>query len=66
VSKQTSPVNEEFKRSRIYAQGWNAASKLTTEERDQLDPAQIAKLNPYAVEDERARWTDGFVEALGK
>jgi hypothetical protein len=55
-----------FKLSRIYAEGWNAASKLSADESDGLDPRGAAALNPYVVEPERSRWSEGFAKALGK
>jgi hypothetical protein len=57
--------NEGFKRSRIYAEGWNAANKLSSEERDNLDLERMAVLNPYLSEADRSRWTQGFAKALG-
>jgi hypothetical protein len=55
-----------FKLSRIYAEGWNAASRLSADESDGLDPRGVAALNPYVVEPERSRWSEGFAKALGK
>ncbi len=53
----------EFALSRIYAQGWNAAFKLTDEQRRLRDVAET--LNPYTAVPERDRWADGFNGALG-
>ena len=50
-----------FQLSRIYAQGWNAAKHLPTD--DRLDAKAVAKLNPYKSEPERARWSEGFFKA---
>ena len=55
-----------FKLSRIFAEGWNAASKLSAEESDGLDPRAAAALNPYVAEPERSRWSEGFAKALRK
>ena len=55
-----------FKLSRIYAEGWNAASRLSADESDGLDPCAVAALNPYVVEPERSRWSEGFAKALGR
>jgi hypothetical protein len=55
-----------FKLSRIYAEGWNAASGLSAAESDGMDPRGVATLNPYTVEPERTRWSEGFVKALRK
>ena len=53
-----------FRLSRIYAEGWKKASELPPSESDELDPAHIAALNPYASDPERARWTEGFSKAI--
>ncbi len=53
-----------FQLSRIYAQGWNAANKLSAEDGAALDAAAIAARNPYANEPELSRWRDGFLAAI--
>jgi hypothetical protein len=55
-----------FKLSRIFAEGWNAASRLSAEESDGMDPHGAAALNPYVAEPERSRWSEGFAKALRK
>jgi hypothetical protein len=55
-----------FTLSRVYAEGWNAAKRLTASECDALDPGGIASLNPYDTDARRQRWSDGFAKALGK
>jgi hypothetical protein len=55
-----------FVLSRVYAEGWNAAKKLSASECDELDSAGIAALNPYGTDAKRQRWSDGFAKALGK
>jgi ribosome modulation factor len=42
-----------FRRSRIYAQGWNAARA----------PRKNA-INPYTSEPEKSRWDEGYANAL--
>ena len=54
-----------FKLSRIYAEGWNAASKLSASESEGQILKRAAALNPYVVEPERSRWNEGFTKALG-
>ena len=54
-----------FRLSRIYAEGWNAASKLSASESEGMDSLRVAALNPYITEPERSRWSDGFSKALG-
>lgn len=51
-----------FQLSRVYAQGWNAAKRLSANIR--TDPKTMADLNPYTVEPERTRWNQGFASAL--
>ncbi|MES2294094.1 MAG: hypothetical protein V4527_12405 [Pseudomonadota bacterium] len=51
----------DFRYSRIYAQGWNAARSLV---KTGNDAADAAALNPYRLESERARWNEGFAKAL--
>ena len=58
--------SEIFKLSRIYAQGWNAANTISTNDFSQLDPAKTTALNPYVAEPQRSRWSDGFRAALQK
>ena len=54
----------EFKLSRIYAEGWNAAKKLPLDAHAALDAGRLADLNPYTHKSEKARWNDGFRAAL--
>jgi len=53
--------NSDFRLSRIYAQGWNAARDLLKNGKDSGD---ADALNPYRVASERARWHEGFTKAL--
>lgn len=55
-----------FRLSRIYAEGWNTAQKLSASETEALDSAQTAALNPYPSEPERSRWNEGFAKAAPK
>lgn len=57
----SSPRDMDFRYSRIYAQGWNAARSLV---KTGNDAADAAALNPYRLENERARWNEGFAKAL--
>ena len=59
-------MSTDFELSRIYAQGWNAALKLTEQQHAVLETRGVAALNPYAQDGrERARWAEGFGRALG-
>ena len=49
-----------FRLSRAYAQGWNAARRLPAD----AERKTMAELNPHKSEPERARWTEGFLQAL--
>jgi len=46
-----------FRLSRIYAEGWNAARRASS------DGTIVS--NPYRAEPERTRWDQGFAEAAG-
>jgi hypothetical protein len=59
-------TNTEFHLSRIYAEGWRAASDLSVDECDGLDARAVSQLNPYAAEPARSRWSEGFVKAIGR
>ena len=48
-----------FRRSRIYAQGWNAARGPCTGSALRQDV-----LNPYSSEPEKSRWNEGYANAL--
>jgi hypothetical protein len=48
-----------FQRSRIYAQGWNAARGPRT---GGALPKDVA--NPYPSEPEKSRWNEGYANAL--
>jgi len=52
-------MQEEFRLSRVYAQGWKAASphRVPAARRRQR------MINPYRFEPERARWNQGFADA---
>ena len=56
----------DFVLSRIYAEGWRAASNFSVSECDGLDRRGVAQLNPYTVEPARSRWSEGFAKAIGK
>ena len=48
-----------FRRSRIYAQGWNAAREPRTEGALRKDV-----VNPYPCGPEKSRWDEGYANAL--
>jgi len=57
-------MNNDFKLSRIQAEGWNAALKLSPADAAELDHEGRTALNPYAQGPEHDRWADGFDGAL--
>lgn len=54
-----------FRLSRIYAEGWNKAKRISLNENGEFDAAQLAALNPYITEPQRSRWAEGFAKAIG-
>jgi hypothetical protein len=57
-------VSDDFRLSRVQAEGWNAARRVPVARLAQLDSAKIAALNPYRHDPEQMRWTTGFASAL--
>jgi hypothetical protein len=55
-----------FRLSRVHAEGWNAAHKLSSGESVDLDRKKMSTLNPYAADPERSRWNEGFSSAFKK
>jgi ribosome modulation factor len=56
----------QFELSRIYAQGWNAANAIPSNELSDLGGGREVAMNPYSEEPERSRWRDGFRKASAK
>jgi len=54
-----------FELSRIYREGWTAATKQMATGLIDADEPSVSALNPHPAEPERARWAKGFNEALG-
>ena len=59
-----SETANDFRLSRIQANGWNAARRMSLSDAQALDSAQIDALNPYLVPAERMRWVAGFMSML--
>jgi hypothetical protein len=55
-----------FQLSRLYAEGWNVANKLSSEESSNFDLQKMAALNPYPNDPERAKWSEGFSAFMKK
>lgn len=56
--------SDAFRLSGIQAEGWNAAKRLAPSDVEELDRGKLAALNPYTIESDRSRWTEGFNQAL--
>jgi hypothetical protein len=56
---------EERRLRRIFEQGFAAAEQLTRDQRRTMmdEGDSSASLNPYGVEPDRSRWTEGFDRA---
>jgi hypothetical protein len=63
---QDASADRSFLLSRIYAKGWNASKAMSADRLLDLDAEKIAALNPYALEDERQRWAEGFAGGAKK
>lgn len=57
-------TGEDFRLSRVEAEGWNAARSVPLVVLGQLNGAKISALNPYKHGPERLRWSAGFASAL--
>lgn len=55
---------DDFRLSRIQAEGWNTARRMPLARLATLDTAEIAALNPYIHDPEQMRWNAGFASAL--
>jgi hypothetical protein len=61
-------ANDDFRLSRIEAEGWNAAQRYMVEDAGEPDDVRVADFNPYRGDPARRRWAAGFhraVAALG-
>ena len=53
-----------FELSRMYAKGWTAGMSFAVEEADEALRERAEALNPCTGDAARARWTQGFLEAI--
>ena len=53
-----------FRLSRIEAEGWNAAQRYMAEESAKPDDIRVADFNPYGSGAARSRWAVGFRNAV--
>jgi hypothetical protein len=54
-----------FELSRAYGEGWKAAKELLASAKGDMDPNELAARNPHCTPEKRARWMQGFAEAVG-
>lgn len=54
-------IDAAFRLSRIYAEGWNTASKLSSSQCEDFDLGRMAALNPYAIEPKKRDRSEGFI-----
>ena len=57
-------ANDDFRMSRVEAEGWNAAQRYMVDQTGTPDDTRIADFNPYRGDPARARWAVGFRKAL--
>jgi hypothetical protein len=60
----TIALDDDFKLSRIEAQGWNMAQEYMSDQTGVPDEFRIAELNPYRADPARHRWAAGFTKAV--
>jgi ribosome modulation factor len=53
-----------FELSRVYAKGWSAGMSAVVDDTDDVLHARAEALNPFTDETARARWMQGFTEAV--
>jgi hypothetical protein len=64
--RENSASDGAFRLSRIYAEGWNTAKKISLMDGGDFDAARVLALNPYKAEPQRSRWIEGFTKAIGR
>ena len=57
-------TNDDFRMSRVEAEGWNAAQRYMVDQTGTPDDIRIADFNPYRGDPARGRWAAGFRRAL--
>jgi len=62
----TTSNDQSFHLSRIYAKGWNAAKAFASDDPLELSAEKLAAMNPYRLENERQRWSEGFADGAAK
>ena len=60
----TTNTNDDFRMSRVEAEGWNAAQRHMVDQTGEPDDIRIADFNPYRGDPARSGWAAGFRKAL--
>jgi len=60
----TMNTNDDFRLSRVEAEGWNAAQRYMVDQPVRPDDIRAADFNPYRSDPARGRWAVGFRKAL--
>jgi hypothetical protein len=60
----TTMDNDDFRLSRIEAEGWSAAQRYMADETVKPDDIRVADFNPYGGGAARSRWAAGFRKAV--
>ncbi|HWA91242.1 MAG TPA: hypothetical protein VG889_14490 [Rhizomicrobium sp.] len=60
----TTNANDDFRLSRVEAEGWNAAQRYMVNEAVRPGDIRAADFNPYRGDPARGRWSAGFRNAL--
>jgi hypothetical protein len=61
----TTKEQDDFRLSRIEAEGWNAAQRYMADQTDKTDDdIRVADFNPYGGGAARSRWAAGFRRAV--
>ena len=55
---------DDFRLSRIEAEGWNAAHRYMVDQSGEPGDIRVADFNPYRGDPARGRWATGFRKAL--
>ena len=57
-------LDDDFRLSRVEAEGWNMAHEYMIDQTGKPDEFRIADLNPYRADPARHRWSAGFNKAI--
>ncbi|MEI9931561.1 MAG: hypothetical protein WDM89_13740 [Rhizomicrobium sp.] len=60
----TTTTSDDFRLSRVEAEGWNAAQRYMVDQTGEPDDIRTADFNPYRGDPARGRWAAGFRKAV--